>query len=513
MVITMELIAEIRRRHFVGGESISALSRSVGLSRPTVRKHLMTTTPPIYSRAVKPGRRLGCFEDRLLEWLETEKRKPARERRTAQRLYEGLREEGYEGAYDSVQRYVRRWKRNNPSGATASGTGIKAAFVPLAFSPGEACQFDWSHERAEIGGIVQTVKVAHFRLSHSRQCFVAGYPRERQEMVFDAHDRAFAFFGGVPARMIYDNLKPVVDLICVGKERQFNHRFLALANHYLFEPVACTPASGWEKGQVENQVGNLREWLFTPMVRFASFDDLNAWLSVRCVELGARKHPTHGEQTIAECFEREKQDLRPVRAAFDGYVEQMMRASSTCLVRVDRNRYSVPADFAGKIVSVRTSATRIKVVADNREIADHPREFGRDQLACDPWHYLPVLERKPGALRNGIPFREWDLPKAIRTVRDHILSQSRGDRAFVELLQVASQHGLEALDSACQLAMNAGTLSAGVVMNELRRLVEPPRLPVNDPQAEEYNDRLRLTIEPLANCARYDMLLGGAHAY
>ncbi len=308
--------------------------------------------------------------------------------------------------------------------------------------------------------------------------------------------------------MIYDNLKPVVDLICVGKERQFNRRFLALANHYLFEPVACTPASGWEKGQVENQVGNLREWLFTPMARFASFDDLNVWLSVRCLELGARKHPAYGEQTIAECFEREKQDLRPVRAAFDGYVEQMMRVSSTCLVRVDRNRYSVPADFAGKIVSVRTSATRIKAVADNREIADHPRKFGRDQLICDPWHYLPVLERKPGALRNGIPFREWDLPSAIRTVRDHILGQSRGDRAFVELLQIASQHGLEALDIACQLAMNAGTVSAGVVMNELRRLVEPPR-----PQADEDNDRLRLTIEPLADCARYDMLLGAANAY
>ena len=173
-----------------------------------------------------------------------------------------------------------------------------------------------------------------------------------------------------------------------------------------------------------------------------------------------------------------------------------------------RNRYSVPADFAGKIVSVRTSATKIRVVADNKEIADHSRVFGRDQLACDPWHYLPVLERKPGALRNGIPFREWDLPKAIRTVRDHILRQSRGDRAFVELLQIASQHGLEALDTACQLAMNAGTLSAGVVMNELRRLVEPPR-----PQAEGHNDRLRLSVEPLANCARYDMLRGGSHGH
>ncbi|WP_370953848.1 hypothetical protein AB1J11_024235 [Agrobacterium arsenijevicii] len=132
----MELTAEIPRRHFVGGESISALSRSVGLSRPVIRKRLMTTTQPVYSRAVKPGRRLGCFEERLLEWHETAKLKPARERRTAQRLYEVLREDGYEGAYDSLQRYVLRCKRNNPPGATASGIGIKTAFVPLAFSPG-----------------------------------------------------------------------------------------------------------------------------------------------------------------------------------------------------------------------------------------------------------------------------------------------------------------------------------------------------------------------------------------
>jgi transposase len=158
--------------------------------------------------------------------------------------------------------------------------------------------------------------------------FVAAYPRETQEMVLDAHSRAFAFFGGVPARLIYDNLKTVVDTVYVGKERQFNRRFLTLANHYLFEPVACTPASGWEKGQVENQVGNVREWLFTPLVRFASFAELNDWLAIRCRELAQRSHPTQSQRTIAACFADEQQLLRPVTAHFDGYVEQMMRVSS-----------------------------------------------------------------------------------------------------------------------------------------------------------------------------------------
>ena len=138
--------------------------------------------------------------------------------------------------------------------------------------------------------------------------------------MLDAHNRAFAFFGGVPRKVIYDNLKTVVDAVFAGKERQFNRRFLALASHYLFEPVACTPASGWEKGQIENQVGNVREWLFTPTPRFADFAALNAWLATRCQELGARRHPTQ-DATIAEIFALEQPMLQPVSMPFDAYIE------------------------------------------------------------------------------------------------------------------------------------------------------------------------------------------------
>ncbi|MFL1495519.1 Mu transposase domain-containing protein [Pseudomonas antarctica] len=209
---------------------------------------------------------------------------------------------------------------------------------------------------------------------------------------------------------------------------------MAMANYYLFEPVACTPASGWEKGQFENQVGNVREWLFTPLARFASFAELNVWLAIRCTELAQRKHPTEASQCIAECFAREQPHLRVISANFDGYVEQMLRVSGTCLVRVDRNRYSVPAEWAGKAVSVRCSATEVRIVAAGQVIAEHLRRFGRDQLICDPWHYLPVLEKKPGALRNGAPFVEWDLPASIKHVRERLHKQPRGDRAFVEFL-------------------------------------------------------------------------------
>lgn len=362
----------------------------------------------------------------------------------------------------------------------------------------------------ELGGIVQTIKVAHFRMAYSRQMFVVTYPRETQEMVLDAHSRAFAFFGGVPARLIYDNLKTVVDTVYAGKERQFNRRFLTLANHYLFEPVACTPASGWEKGQVENQVGNVRDWLFTPLARFASFADLNVWLATRCKELAQRTHPVQSQRTIAECFADEYPLLRPVTVHLDGYVEQMMRVSSTCLVRVDRNRYSVLASMAGQAVSVRTTADQIRVVAHGEVIAAHSRVFGRDRLVCDPWHCLPVLEKKPGALRNGAPFVMRDLPIPIQRVRDHILKQPRGGRAFVELLILGGREaGLDALTVACESTLECGVVSASIVMNELRRLIAPHSPAV----ANNVPDEISLTIEPLADCRRYDNLLGAANVH
>lgn len=252
---------------------------------------------------------------------------------------------------------------------------------------------------------------------------------------------------------------------------------------------------------MENQVGNVREWLFTPMARFASFAALNDWLATRCRELAQRQHPTETSQRIAECFAREQPQLRAISATFDGYVEQMLRASSTCLVRVDRNRYSVPAELAGMAVSVRCSATAVRIVAAGVLVAEHARRFGRDQLICDPWHYLPVLERKPGALRNGAPFLEWDLPAPIKLVRERLLKQPRGDRAFVELLLVAREVGLEPLQVACELALECGVVNGSLVMNELRRLTAPAR-----PVQLELPAQLQLRVEPLADCSRYEQL-------
>jgi transposase len=265
-MIRMEFIAAIRRRHVVDGQSISSIARDLQRSRPTVRQALATLTEPVDQRQHQPLPTLGEYQAQLEQWLDRESHVPKRQRRTARRLFEGLRVEGYQGSDGPVQRFAKRGKA--PRARTPA---VTQAFVPLAFPPGETCPFDWSHEEVEWGGVVQTIEVAHVRLSDSRQLFVVADPRETQEMVFDAHVRAVAFFGGAPQRVVYDNLKTVADTILVGKDRPFNRRFLTLANHDLFEPVACTPESGWEKGQVENPVGNVREWLFAPRLAFADF--------------------------------------------------------------------------------------------------------------------------------------------------------------------------------------------------------------------------------------------------
>src|SRR5213594_1557347 len=269
-MLIVETVARIRREHFIKGKTIKEIARDLKVSRNTVRRVLRSgATSFEYEREVQPRPKLGRWTTELDELLASNAAKAAREQLTLIRIFEELRGLGYEGGYDAVRRYARRWAKER-------GQATAAAYVPLSFAPGEAFQFDWSHEVVLLSGVTVIVKVAHVRLCHSRMLFVRAYPRESQEMVFDAHDRAFAFFKGTCTRGIYDNMKTAVDAVFLGKDRQFNRRFAQMCGHYLVEPTACTPASGWEKGQVENQVGVVRERFFAPRLRAASYEELNA---------------------------------------------------------------------------------------------------------------------------------------------------------------------------------------------------------------------------------------------
>src|ERR1700728_1830528 len=393
-MLVVETVGRIRREHFVKGKSIKEIARNLKISRNTVRRILRSGEPSFsYEREIQPRPKLGRWKAEIDRMLTKNAEASARERLTLIRLFEELRALGYEGGYDAVRRYARVWSREHAS-LTAS------AYVPLSFAPGEAYQFDWSHEIVVMDGATTTLKVAHVRLCHSRMMFVRAYPRESQEMVFDAHDRGFAFF----------NMKTAVETIFVGKDRQYNRRFLQMCSHHLVDPVACTPASGWEKGQVENQVGLVRERFFTPRLRFETYDELNAWLLDKCLSWAkAHAHPERPDRTIFEVFEEERPNLVPYRGRFDGFHALPASVSKTCLVRFDNNKYSVSASAVGRPVEIHAYADRIVIRQDGRAVAEHARDHGRGETSYDPWHYVPVRARTPGALRHGAPFKDWVL--------------------------------------------------------------------------------------------------------
>jgi transposase len=495
-MLVVETIAKVRRAYFQQQKPIKQICRDLKLSRKVVRKIIRSgQTEFTYERSVQPKPKIGPWQSELDDMLAENARCPRRERLTLVRIFEELRNLGYAGGYDAIRRYAASWRREADE-ASAS------AFVPLSFDPGEAYQFDWSHEVVLVNGVTTTVKVAHVRLCHSRMLFVRAYPRETQEMVFDAHDRAFAFFKGACARGIYDNMKTAVDAIFVGRERDYNRRFQQMCGHYLVEPVACTPASGWEKGQVENQVGVVRRRFFTPRLRFKTYRDLNGWLLDRCIAWAkAHPHPEMRDKTVWEVFEAERPSLVAYAGPFDGFHAVPASVSKTCLVRFDNNRYSVTASAVGRPVEIRAYAERVELWQDGQIVGNHARAFGRGKTVYDPWHYVPVLARKPGALRNGAPFKDWSLPSAMKQVRQKLRSVANGDRQMVDILSAVLTDGLSAVEAACAQALHEGVYSADVILNILARQKElSPPVTIATPEA------LRLRCEPAADCARYDSL-------
>jgi transposase len=495
-MLIVETIAKIRRAYFAQEKPIKAISREFRVSRKVVRKVVRSQATEFrYERARQPLPRIDRWRKQLDDLLLANEGKPRRERLTLIRIFEELRGFGYQGSYDAVRRYARKWR-------AARGAATAEAYVPLSFAPGEAYQFDWSHEVVLINGATVTVKVAHVRLCHSRMLFVRAYPRESQEMVFDAHIRAFAFFKGACTRGIYDNMKTAVEAVFLGKDRQFNRRFLRMCGHYLVEPTACTPAAGWEKGQVENQVGLVRERFFTPRLRVTSYEELNAWLLDRCIAYAkAHKHPELTDRTIWQVFEAERPKLVPITGPFDGFHATQASVSKTCLVRFDNNKYSVAARAVGRPVEIQAYADRIVIRQDGAIVGEHPRRFGRGETIYDPWHYVPVLARKPGALRNGAPFKDWPLPASLERVRRKLQGFDDGDRQMVKILSAVLSDGLAAVEAACAEALAGGVHSADVVLNILSRRREPGPVPtILTPEA------LQLRHLPIADCARYDQL-------
>ena len=509
----MGLLNIIRRMHLREKLSIREIARRTGLSRNTVSKHLAANTiEPKFATPERPSK-LDPFSGKLAGWLKTEIGKPRKQRRTLKQMHADLVKLGFTGSYNRVAAFSRDWRADRQREQQTAGRGT---FVPLSFSPGEAFQFDWSDDFAILGGERTKLQMAHIKLSHSRAFLLRAYLLQTHEMLFDAHWHGFRVFGGVPARGIYDNMKTAVDRVGRGKEREVNMRFLAMTNHYVFEPEFCNPAAGWEKGQVEKNVRDSRHQLLHGMPDFADLAALNVWLEQHCLELW--KSTAHGTRpgTIADIWAEERAALMPLPVAFDGFIELSKRVSPTCLISFERNRYSVPASFANRPISLRIYPDRLVVAAEGNILCEHPRVIQRShqlppRTIYDWRHYLAVLQRKPGALRNGAPFLE--LPPAFRQLQGQMIRKPGGDREMVDILALVLQHDEQAVLTAVELALAEGVATKTHVLNLLHRLVDAKVVggpSLDTPQA------LALRREPSANVERYDSLRsqteGGRHA-
>ena len=500
----MALLTVIRRWAFRDGMSIREITRRTGLSRNTIRKYLRSDAVEPKFRVGGRASKLDPFAELLSGWLRAEPARSRKQRRTGRQIHADLVVLGYDGSYSRVAAFIRAWKTDRQVQEQTTGRGT---FVPLVFMPGEAFQFDWSEDWAILGGERVKLQAAHTKLSHSRAFIVRAYPLQTHEMLFDAHLHAFRVLGGVPRRGIYDNMKTAVDRIGAGKVRQVNARFAAMASHYLFEPEFCNPAAGWEKGQVEKNVQDARRRLWQRLPAFPHLDALNAWLEEQCIAEWARIPHGNLPGTVAEIWSREVAELMKPGRPFDGFVEYTKRVSPTCLVHFDRSRYSVPASFANRPVSLRIYPDRIVVVAEGQRVCEHVRVFDRTHRApgrtiYDWRHYLAVVQRKPGALRNGAPFTE--LPDAFQRLRQQMLRRSGGDREMVDILALVLQHDEQAVLCAVELALEAGVATKTHILNVLHRLVDGKTAsvtPVDAPQA------LVLRREPQADVGRYDTLM------
>lgn len=494
-MITVGMFAKIRRMYFREKLSIREIERRTNLSCNTIRKWLRepAMTEPRYPE--RQGKSVvDAYAEQIRSWIQTDSHRAKRDRRTARVMFQAIQAQGYTGGYGRVCALVRRLQRELAQAPS------RKAFVPLAFAHGEAFQFDWSCEYAWIGGLRRRLEVAHCKLASSRAFWLVAYPSQSHEMLFDAHTRSFAAFGGIPRRGIYDNMKTAVDKVGRGKERNVNARFEAMCGHYLFEPEFCNRASGWEKGIVEKNVQDRRRqiWVAAADIRWNSLAQLNDWLAENCRQSwDDMAHPEWPEMKVADVLQDERLQLMPVPKPFDGYVEQPVRVSSTSLIHFQKNRYSVPTAYAHRVVSLHIYPTELVVVADNEAIARHERVFDRYITRYDWQHYIPLIAQKPGALRNGAPFQT--MPEPLLHLQRHLLKHPGGDRVMAQVLSAIRDHGLEAVLGAVNSALESGRPSGEHVLNVLGRIKQAP-------VAASITTALTLKEEPQANVSRYERL-------
>jgi len=502
-MLTVQNYERIRRAYYVEGKSIREIGREFGHGYWTVRKALKASEPEGYQLSkAKDAPVLGAYKARIEELLAENVRLPRKQRYTSKKVYQEIRRAGYRGAESTVRYYVSQRRR---------ALRRPAIYLPLAFDAGVDAQVDWGEATVIIKGEAVVVQLFVMRLCYSRKLFVMGFPTQRQEAFLLGHVQAFAYFEGIPQRIIYDNLKTAVKQILEGHNREEQTNFMRLRSHYLFESRFCTPGQGHEKGGVESDVGYSRRNFLVPMPEVADFAELNALLLAACQADDLRR-VERSEQTIGERWQTERSQLRALPAhAFVCCTSREVTLNGYGQVTFETNRYSAPADKAQKQMTLRAYPFTIEILADNQVIAMHKRCYGRQQDILDPLHYLSLVGERPGAFEHAQPLRQWreSWPVAyetlLATLRRQQPSESQAIRAFVEVLQLHQSYAPPLIQAAVEQALRDGLTTVAGVRFCLNRLVDPT--PVVVPLDLSEQPELATIGRQAVSSARYNQFL------
>ena len=446
---------KIRRAYYVEQQSKRQIMRELRCSYQTIEKALTNSRPQGYTmQKARPSPVLGAYQAEIARLLEENAQLPRKQRYTSHTIYERIKAQGYGGSESNLRRYVGQLRRDQKR---------PTVYLPLHYEPGVDGQVDWGEAQVELCGDRMVVQLFVMRLCYSRKLFVMAFPTQRQEAFFAGHVAAFRYFGGVPQRLSYDNLKAAVHRILSGKNREEQSAFVAFRSHYLFASNYCTPGEGHEKGGVENGVGYVQRNFLTAVPQVTSFTELNAQLLASCTAEETRQ-VSGAPQTIGEMWHAEQGSLYPLPS--QDYVccrSREVTLNGYGQVAFETNRYSVPAKLARKHLVLRAYPFEIEILDGGQVIAQHPRSYGHKQDILDPLHYLPLLEQRPGAFEHAKPLCEWrqswppryeELLTCLRTrsAADGA-PESRAIREFIGILQLHQHHPASLIEEAIATAM------------------------------------------------------------
>jgi len=467
---SVELYVRVRRAVMVEGRSSREVSRLFGIHRSTVKKMCQYSSPPGYQRSREPvSLKLKPFMGVIDAILEADQSVHKKQRHTAVRIWERLKaEHGFTGGYTIVREYVHRTSLRH-----------KEMFVPLAHEPGHA-QVDFGEADGYIGG--KKIRYHYFCLDlpHSDTAFVKAYPQETTEAFLDGHVSAFAFLGGVPKSILYDNTKIAVAKILGGTKRKRTQAFSELQSHYLFQDKFGRPAKGNDKGKVEGLVGYSRRHFMVPLIIASDFDELNAKLKDGCLK--RQKAILRGQsESIAERLKRDQAAFLSLpQVPYEACHKVATRVSSLSLVRYRTNDYSVPTRYGHREVLVKADVDYVTICLGAEVVARHKRSYGKEGFIYDPLHYLELLERKPRALDQAAPLQGWKLPEAFDRLRRLLETrmEDRGRKEYIQVLRLLQLFTILQVEQAILQALHLGAISFDAIKHLILCGLEqrPPKL-------------------------------------